>query len=232
MKKMRLSAAGRPATGFRRSPDPLVFIAANLHLLPVPSLDEISLYTAHPASGLWRLAGQGGRNGDPPPYWAYRWAGGTVLARHILTHPETVAGRRILDLGTGSGIVAIAAMKSGAAHALAADTDPNAIAAARLNAAANGVEIETVHADLLDADAPAVELILAGDLFYDEMLAGRVMDFLDRCRASGIEALIGDPGRAPLPRERLRLVAEYAVADFGDAAGRAGVSGVFSVRER
>jgi predicted nicotinamide N-methyase len=209
--------------------DPLTFIPANLHLLPAPSLPDILLYAAHPKSGLRRLAGNGHTE---PPYWAYHWAGGTVLAQHVLSHPEIVRDRRVLDLGTGSGLVAITAAQAGATAVAAVDIDPNAAAAARLNAAANGVAIDIACADLLDGDVPDVDLILVGDLFYDALLALRVMAFLDRCRAASIAVLIGDPGRAPLPRERLVLVAEYAVADFGDATDGAGrVSGVFALRD-
>jgi predicted nicotinamide N-methyase len=209
--------------------DPAAFIAANLHLLPAPGLPDIILYTAHPKSGLRRLAGDG--DGEPP-YWAYHWAGGTVLARHILAHPETVRDRRVLDLGTGSGVVAIAAAKAGAATVTAVDIDPNAVAASRLNAAANGVVIDLVCGDLLDGDVPDVDLILVGDLFYDAALAARVMAFLDRCRAVSVDVLIGDPGRTPLPLGRLTLLAEYAVADFGVAGEGAGrVSGVFTLRD-
>jgi predicted nicotinamide N-methyase len=209
-------------------PDPLAFIPANLRLLPAPSLPEVRLYTAHPASGLWRLAGQA--IDSPAPYWAYHWAGGTVLARHIFVHPEIVRRRRVLDLGTGSGIVGIAAAMCGAAAVIAADTDANAIAAAQLNAAANGVSIETVDDDLTAGPPPEVDLILAGDLFYDEFLAVRVLAFLKRCRAAGIEVLVGDPGRGPLPRAALRLVAEYPIRDFGDLrSGAEKISGVFAI---
>lgn len=211
--------------------DPQRFIAANLHLLPAPSLPEILVYAAHPKSGLRRISGS---LSDPaPPYWAYHWAGGTVLARHILTCPEIVRGRRVLDLGTGSGLVAIAATKAGAAKVVAIDIDPNAVAACRLNAAANGVTIETACVDMLDGEVPDTDLILVGDLFYEARLAARVMAFLDRCRDAKVDVLIGDPGRTPLPLERLERLAEYPVADFGEAAGTAQrVSAVFTLRER
>jgi len=132
-----------------------------------------------------------------------------------------VTGRRVLDLGAGSGLVAIAAAKAGAHAVIASEVDPYAIAALRLNAAANGVAIEAALGDLTAGPPPAVDLVAVGDLFYDRDLAGRVTAFLDRCRAAGIEALIGDPWRAFLPRARLRLIAEYDVADFGRAESAA-----------
>lgn len=193
------------------------FVRTNMRIAPVPSLDGIRLYTAHPGSGLRRLAGQG--EDAPPPYWAYRWAGGTVLARYILDRPETVSGLRVLDLGAGSGIVAIAAAKAGARTVIAADIDPRAVAATGLNAALNGVTVETLLADLAAGPPPEVDVIAVGDLFYERELAIRVTAFLDRCLACGIRILIGDPGRAFLPHERLRLLAEYPVADFGELAG-------------
>ncbi len=188
-------------------PDARDFITANLRLLPAPAVPEIRLYRAYPGSGLSGFVGEDG----PPPYWAYGWAGGTVLARYLLDHPETVRGRRVLDLGCGSGIVAIAAAKAGASRVLASDLDPNALAATRLNAETNGAAIEVVAAvpDPLDAD-----LILAGDVFYSEDVAERLLAFLD---ASGVEALVGDPGRAFLPLDRLERIAEYIVPDFGSA---------------
>jgi predicted nicotinamide N-methyase len=175
---------------------------------------EVRLYTAHSGSGLRRLSGEGRL--VPPPYWAYRWAGGTVLARYFLDHPDTVSSRRVLDLGAGSGIVGIAAAKAGASVVIAADTDPFAAAATRLNADLNGVSITAMTDDLTVGPPPAVDVVAVGDLFYERDLAERVTAFLDRCLAAGMKVLVGDPGRAFLPRSRLRLVAEYAVADFGD----------------
>lgn len=187
------------------------FIRERLPLLPVPGIPEIVLHKAVPASGLGRLAAED--DGFGSPYWAYYWLGGLALARFVLDRPETVRGRRVLDLGCGSGLVAVAAMRAGAASVLAADVDPYAVTAARLNAEANGVAFETLHADLTEGAAPSVDLILAGDVFYDPEPAARVEPFLTRCRAAGIDVLVGDPRRAPLPVERLRVLAEYAFAE-------------------
>lgn len=191
--------------------NPAEFIQARLPVLPVPGIPEIVLHKAVPASGLGRLAAQDEAFGSP--YWAYYWLGGLALARFVLDRPETVRGRLVLDLGTGSGLVAIAAMRAEAASALAADVDPYAVTAAGLNAAENSVAIETLHADLTEGPVPKVDLILAGDVFYDPEPAARVMPFLTRCRAAGIEVLVGDPRRAPLPLERLRVLAEYQFAE-------------------
>ena len=203
-------------------PEAAAFIAGNLRLEAVPGVPEIRLHTAHAGSGLWRLTGREG----PPPYWAYRWAGGTVLARHLLDHPEAARGRRVLDLGAGAGIVGIAAAFGGAATVTAAETDPNGLAALALNAVANGVAITPIGDDLLDGPPPPdIDLIAVGDLFYEPELATRVTAFLDRCRLAGIDILVGDPGRTPLPRHRLKLLAEYAVPDFG--GGEMAASGVY-----
>lgn len=198
------------------------FIAANLPLKPASGLPEILIHTAAPASGLRRLVA--GRN----PYWAWCWAGGLALARHILAHPQIVAGRRVMDLGAGSGLVAIAAARAGAAHVLAVDADADAIAAAEANAAANAVAIECLHADLLDSAPPPAEVVLVGDLFYDRAVALRVTAFLDRCRESGAKILVGDPGRAFLPLDRLERIADYPARDFGDSGEDGGRASVFS----
>jgi predicted nicotinamide N-methyase len=195
--------------------DAASFIKANMPVAPAPSIPEISLHTAHPGSGLWRLVGRGEAD-EEPPYWAYRWAGGTVLARYILDHPETVSGKCVLDLGAGSGIVGIAAMKAGAASTIAADIDSNSIIAIGLNARLNNAAVQPVLADLTVGPPPDVDLIVIGDLFYEPLLALRVTAFLRQCLAAGIRILIGDPGRAFLPESHLRLVAEYAVSDFGE----------------
>ncbi|ASS57320.1 class I SAM-dependent methyltransferase [Rhizobium leguminosarum] len=211
-----------------QQPDPVAFIKANLPISPVPSIPEIRLHTAGPASGLWRLAGR--READPAPYWAYPWAGGAVLARYLLDRPEIVVGRRVLDLGAGSGLVAIAAAKAGAAAVTAVDIDANAIAAIGLNAAINGVDIVARAADIIEDPPPEIDLLVVGDLFYDPTLALRVMAFLRRCQASGIEVLIGDPERAHLPQGELSRIATHAVADFGGgSSGGAVPAGVFSL---
>jgi predicted nicotinamide N-methyase len=197
--------------------DPAEFILANTRVEPVPTIPEIRLHTAHEATGLWRLGEPNADGSDPPPpYWAFPWAGGLALARHILDRPETVAGRRVLDLGAGSGLVAIAAAKAGAARVIAAEIDAYALAAIDLNAAANGVAAAVEAGDLIAGPPPEVDLVLVGDLFYERELAERVTPFLDRCLAAGIAVLIGDPRRAYLPYARLRLIAEYPVPDVGD----------------
>ncbi|MEI9903132.1 MAG: 50S ribosomal protein L11 methyltransferase [Asticcacaulis sp.] len=158
----------------------------------------------------------------PPPYWAYGWAGGTVLARHILDHPETVRGRRVLDIGCGSGVVAIAAALSGAGSVTACDSDDCALEATRLNAEANRVTITVKESDL--SAMPDVDLVVGGDVFYSAEVAGRMTAFFERCVAAGIKVLIGDPYRVFLPPGRLRRIAEDKVPDFGQGGlARAGV---------
>ena len=215
--KERLTDRDAASPPRRARPDPLEFIRANTRVAPVPTLPEIRLHTAHQATGLWRL-GEPNEDGSdpPPPYWAFPWAGGMALARHILDRPETVMGRRVLDLGAGSGLVAIAAAMAGASEVIAADIDRYAVAAVGLNTAANGVAVAVVGDDLTAGPPPPVDLIAAGDLFYERDLALRVTAFLDRCLAAGIDVLIGDPGRAYLPRSRLRRLAEYRVPDVGE----------------
>jgi predicted nicotinamide N-methyase len=204
--------------------DPAAFIRARLHLAPVPDCPGIRLYAPDARSGLGRLAG-------PPPYWAYAWAGGLALARHLAGAPQLVTGRRVLDFGAGTGLVAIAAAKAGARTVLAADIDPLARAAIALNAEANGVAITLIGTDLAAPDAPLpdVDIVLAGDVFYLPRVARRVLPFLDRCAAAGQTVLIGDPFRRPLPRARLEKLAEYDVTDMGQGGGYKAVAGVFSL---
>jgi predicted nicotinamide N-methyase len=205
------------------------FIRANLPVVPVPAIPEIRLHKAGPASGLRRLAELDER-GFGSAYWAYYWGGGLALARHILDRPEIVAGRRVLDLGAGSGIVGIAAAKACASEVIAAEIDPYAIAAIRLNAAANGVTISAMLADPTDGPPPPVDIVAVGDLFYERGLAERVTAFLDRCLTAGVDVLIGDPWRAFLPRSRLHVIAEYSVSEFGETEGGATKpSAVFSL---
>jgi predicted nicotinamide N-methyase len=183
--------------------------------MPVRGLPAISLYSAHEATGLWRLAADDAADA-PPPYWAFPWAGGMALAHYLLDHVTVVAGRRVLDLGAGSGLVAIAAMKAGAAEVAAAEIDPFGVAAIGLNAAANGVTVRVIADDLTGGAAPAADVVTVGDLFYEQALAGRVIGFLDRCAANGATVLIGDPGRAYLPQARLKRIAEYRTPDVGE----------------
>ncbi|MFO1183346.1 MAG: 50S ribosomal protein L11 methyltransferase [Bauldia sp.] len=215
-----------------RSLDPATFIAENTRLEPVPRIPEIAVYTAHEATGLWRVAEASGEADPPPPYWAFPWAGGLALARHLLDRPDCVAGRRVLDLGTGSGLVAIAAMKAGAAAVVAADIDRFAAAAARINAAANGVHVTVRQEDLTGGPPLGVDVVLVGDLFYGAALAARVTAFLDRCLAAGEEVLIGDPYRAYLPSARLTLLSDYPVVDVGEVEGKGrGRGGVFRLEK-
>lgn len=195
--------------------NPAEFIARNLRLEAVPSLPQILLYTAHSGSRLSRLADPD--DDDPlPPYWAYQWAGGLALAHHFAVQPETVAGKRLLDLGAGSGLVGIAAAKAGAVVS-AAEIDPNGRAAIALNAAANGVTISLVDVDIAGDLPQGFDLIAAGDVFYNTDVAARMLPFLRRCGAAGVDVLVGDPERRDLPIEQLERIASYAVGDVGDA---------------
>jgi predicted nicotinamide N-methyase len=192
-----------------------------LRLVRVPLVPEIRLHLAEDAILLWaRMEAEAGTT-LPAPYWASAWLGGQALARYVLDHPAVVAGRRVLDLASGSGVVAIAARLAGAAAVTANDIDPYAIAAIEVNARANAADISVSGENLLaGAGNVDAEVVLAGDLFYSGSMAEAVMPFLDRASEGGAQVLVGDPGRADLPRGRLKLVASYGaagVAAFADA---------------
>ena len=188
------------------------FIRTNTKLLPVPLVPEIRLHLAEESMPIWEKTEEElGRMNVPPPYWAFAWAGGQALARYILDNPATVRQRTVLDLGAGSGITAVAAMRAGARAVLAADVDPYATAAIALNAEANGVAVDTTTADLLTSPAGAFGAMLVGDLFYERDLAGRVLAFIEGAHDHGAEVLVGDPRRSYFPKERFRQVAEYSV---------------------
>jgi predicted nicotinamide N-methyase len=195
--------------------DPRAFIRANTRLKPVPHVPEILLHVADESVPLWQKTEEElGAAGLPPPYWAFAWAGGQALARYVLDRPDLVRGRRVLDLAAGSGLVAIAAAKAGGSPVVAADIDRFAESAIALNAQANGVYIEILLHDLLDSPAPIdrrYDVILAGDVFYERATAERALGFLDRHAALGTRVLVGDPGRAYLPKERLVKHCEYSV---------------------
>ncbi|MHA6719835.1 class I SAM-dependent methyltransferase [Sphingomonas sp. RS6] len=188
------------------------FIRGRLPVVPVPDVAGIVMHKAEPGTGVGRWAARGA-----PPYWAYWWAGGLALARHLAAEPGSVAGVRVLDLGAGGGLIAIAAARAGASHVTASECDPDAQVAIALNAGLNGVRIDAIEGDLLADSVPAVDVVLVGDLFYDAVLTGPVLAFLDRCLAADVAVLVGDPGRAPLPTARLRRIADYPVRETGTA---------------
>ncbi|MFY1633037.1 class I SAM-dependent methyltransferase [Solwaraspora sp. WMMB335] len=187
------------------------FVRAHTHLAPVAYVPEVHLHQAAEPVGLWELTEGEFRSEQPPPFWAFAWAGGQALARYLLDRPETVAGRRVLDLATGSGLVAIAAARAGAAVVRAVDVDPVAAVAAGLNAEANRVRLAVTAGDPLDGDHGDAQVVLAGDVFYSEAMATRVLRFLLRAAADGARVLVGDPDRAYLPRERCTELAGYQV---------------------
>jgi predicted nicotinamide N-methyase len=192
--------------------DHAAFIRANTEILSPPLVPEIRLHLAHEALPIWQKTEEElATLGLPPPFWAFAWAGGQALARFILDHPASVRGRDVVDLASGSGLVAIAAMKAGAASMLAADIDPFSVTAIALNATLNGVAITATGDDLLASAPPDCGVILVGDLFYEQALAERVLDWLREAQAQGIDVLIGDPGRSYLPKSALKSIAEYHV---------------------
>ena len=192
--------------------DPPTFIRANTKLLAVPLVPEIRLHIAEESLPIWQKTEEElGAMNVPPPYWAFAWAGGQALARFLLDNPAMVADRCVLDLGSGSGLVAIAAAKAGAQRVRAADIDIFAVAAIALNAAANGVTLEITADDLLGAPAAAFDVVLVGDLFYERPLVERARTFAEAAHARGAQVLAGDPRRSYFPKERFSQLAEYSV---------------------
>ncbi|MEU3456053.1 50S ribosomal protein L11 methyltransferase [Micromonospora sp. NPDC006766] len=181
-----------------------------LRLVAAPFVPEVRLHLAEDAILWWARMEAAAGHRLAPPYWASVWAGGQALARHLLDHPELAAGRRVVDLAAGSGLVAIAAALAGAERVVANDIDPYAVAAVTVNARANRVAVAATDADLLDATVRA-DLLLAGDVLYDAALAERVLPFLQRAAERGVEVLVGDPDRGHLPPDRLEVVASYPV---------------------
>ena len=185
-----------------------------------PLVEEVVLHLAEDIHRTWEQTDE-----QAPPFWAFAWAGGQALARHVLDHPDTVADRRVLDLAAGSGIVGLAALRAGATSVVLADTDARARVAAGLNARANGVTeaVEILGTDLLHPGGPEldVDVILAGDVFYEQPMARRTEAFLDVAAGAGIDVLVGDPGREYLPRRRCVEVSLYEVPDTADLEGRA-----------
>ena len=191
--------------------DRATFIRANTRWLAVPHAPEISLHLADEATELWQKTEDDlGAIGLPPPYWAFAWAGGQALARYLLDNPGLVGGRRVLDVAAGSGLVAIAAMKAGAASARANEIDDFALAAIALNAAGNGVRVDAVQGDIVGSDA-GWDVVLAGDVSYERDMAARMTQWLQVLARRGALVLIGDPGRAYLAREKLTAVAWYRI---------------------
>lgn len=192
------------------APAEIEFVRAHTRLTPASYVPELTLHQADDAIALWERTEERAGTRLAPPFWAFAWAGGQALARYLLDHPDLVAGRRVLDLAAGGGVVAVAAAKAGAAAVVATEIDPAALTALRLNAAANGVTITGVLGDVLDGPVDA-DLVTAGDIFYNREMATRMLAFLERAAAGGAAVLVGDPGRAYVPRERLTPVAVYPV---------------------
>ncbi len=187
------------------------FIRANTRLRPVPYAPEIDLHLADEAIELWeKTEVEQGAMGLPPPFWAFAWAGGQALARHLLDHPSLVRGARVLDVASGSGLVAIAAVRAGAALVEANDIDPFALDAICLNAAANRTAITILPDDIVGSDA-GWDVVLAADIFYERDIAARVTGWLRNLADRGARVLIGDPGRAYLDGDAFERVATYTV---------------------
>ncbi|MBG0508357.1 methyltransferase [Agrobacterium sp. MOPV5] len=191
--------------------DPERFILDNTAIMHPPHVPELRLHLATEAHELWlKTEEELEAIGLPPPFWAFAWAGGQGLARYVLDHPDSVSGRRVLDFASGSGLVAIAAAKAGADTVLAADIDPWTETAIRLNAALNGVDVAFTGLDLV-GKAIEADVLLAGDVFYDRAFADLLVPWFLELTEKGVIILVGDPGRAYLPKERLRAEATYQV---------------------
>ncbi len=187
------------------------FVAEHTRLGSVPFVPELQAYLAEEPIALWEHTERDSGAQQPPPFWAFAWAGGQAVARYILDNPHLVRGEHVLDVAAGSGVIAIAAAKAGAATVRAVEIDPLAVEAIRLNAAVNGVTVDAALADVLATDGGNAGIVFAGDVFYSRAMATQMLAFLHRVTARGAPAYVGDPGRAYLPRAELVRVAEYDV---------------------
>lgn len=178
---------------------------------PVPLVPELRLYQASELTPLWQATARELADFDDSPFWAFPWAGGQALARHLLDHPEVVRGRSVLDFATGSGLVGIAASLAGAARVVGTDVAPFCEAVVPMNAALNGVALELRLEDLLGGPLEGFEVVVAGDVFYEQPLASRAIAWFRALAARGVTVLAGDPGRLYSPREGVRDVARYDV---------------------
>jgi predicted nicotinamide N-methyase len=198
-----------------RDPSPTrlrAFVRSHTRLIPVAGVPGVRLYLADDVTTVWRATGAELGQHDPPlPFWAFAWSGGLALAHYLLDHSEEVAGKLVLDMASGSGLCAIVALRAGAASARAVDVDPFSEAAVELNARANGLRIGFTRRDILGDPPPPCDLILAGDVCYEETMAGRMLDWLERASREGTRVLVGDPGRRYLP-SGLDHLARYRVA--------------------
>ena len=207
--------------------DPHLFVRRNTEIMRPPLVPEITLHLATAMTPIWQATEEElARGAVPPPFWAFAWAGGQALARYLLDHPETVVGREVLDIGSGSGIVAIAAAKAGALRVVAAEIDPFAAAAIILNARLNEVTVAVDTRDLLDRGPAGWGVALAGDICYEEPMSSRAMTLLRRIAARDRLALLGDPGRAYLPRSGLVELARYEVPTTRELEDREAREGV------
>jgi len=188
------------------------FIRQNTSVMSPPLVPEIKLHLAHEAVPLWQKTEEElGEMGLAPPFWAFAWAGGQALARYVLDHSSMVENLRVLDLATGSGLVAIAAVRAGSASIVATDIDEFATTAAAMNAGLNQVSLDIKMEDVLHRQPPAADVILVGDLFYEKTLAARCLAWLRLAQGQGARVFIGDPGRSYLPKAQLEKLAEYNV---------------------
>jgi predicted nicotinamide N-methyase len=188
------------------------FVLRHTRLGPVPGIDRIRLHLGDEILSLWHAVQL--ETNDPEaalPYWAFAWGGGLAVARYLAERPEAVAGRRVVDVASGSGLCAIAALRAGASEATGIDIDSFAVAAMRLNARANGVRMAVIARDILDEQPPDADIVLAGDCWYEAGFAARVTRWLGAARDSGLDVLVGDPGRRYLPTDELEEIACYEV---------------------
>jgi predicted nicotinamide N-methyase len=226
-------AQGKDRTVGRTSEERRRFILENTRLQRPAHVPELQLYLADEIEPIWRTIQGEQTELTELPYWAFAWVGGQAVARYLLDRAEEAAGNRALDFGAGSGLCALAAMRAGAASAMGADIDPFSREATGLNAAANGMRVGFTDRDLLEADPPECDLILAGDICYERRLATRVVAWLATAHARGIRVLIGDPGRPYFPRDGLIQLAEYEMQttrELEDAAVKP--AGVHTFRPR
>ncbi len=191
---------------------PRAFVLRQTGLRAVPGLEDIRLHLADEVLPLWHAVQVETDDSDAAlPYWAFAWGGGLAIGRYLQEHPEAVMGRRVFDFASGSGLCAIAAMQAGATTVMAADIDRFAVAAIALNARANHQRLNVVGRDVLDEEPPDVDVILAGDCWYEARLAERVLPWLQRARNRGVDVVVGDPGRRYLPIDDLLELATYDV---------------------